>query len=222
MSVPEKDKQIIRDLAKRVAEIASSPVHKEKIDMWMRLNRLERVRPLIHVQAIAASIWVELIPDDQLQTTDPFCRIHEMGLRKKIYCWQHIPDDRVVDDVVVCPLAIRGNSMCTAVWLDHNGTISSDSSGIFDSPEGLNVERPDLDFGAYAIKATINQESDIDKIQTDPHIWIDWEETERRYEYLCDLYDGILRVERRGPDFIWFMIMDTLSTRYIPAIRPRI
>ena len=67
MSISEKDKTVIRDLAKKVADIASLPVHKEKSDMWMRLNRLERVRPLIHIQAIAQSIWVELIPDDQFR-----------------------------------------------------------------------------------------------------------------------------------------------------------
>ena len=70
MTASAEDKRVIRDLAKRVAEIASDPVNSRKRDMWMRLNRLERVRPLIHVQAIAWNIWEELIPGDQLETTD--------------------------------------------------------------------------------------------------------------------------------------------------------
>lgn len=51
-------------------------------------------------------------------------------------------------------------------------------------------------------------EEDIDKIQTEAELSVDWEETERRYERLCDLYDGILRIEKRGPDFMWFAPMD--------------
>ena len=190
MSIPEKDEHIIRDLAKKVAEIASLPVHEEKRDMWTRLNRLERVRPTIHVQAIDPSIWVELIPDDQLQTTDAFCRNQEMDLRKKIYCWENFRDDRVVDDVVVCPIVIRGDSRSTGFGMKEN------------------MERPEMKFGAGLLKNTIEKESDIDKIQTDPQVSVDWEETERRYQRFCDLYDGTMRVEKRGPDFFWLTVMD--------------
>ncbi len=190
MSIPEKDKLIIRGLAERVAEIASLPVHDEKRDMWIKLNRLERVRPMIHVQAIDASIWVELIPDDQLQTTDSFCRGQEMALRKKIYCWENFPDDRVVDDVIVCPIVIRGDSRSTGFGMKTN------------------MERPAMRFGAGLLKNTIEKESDIDKIQTEPQVSVDWEETEKRYERLCDLYDGVLKVEKRGPNFFWLTVMD--------------
>jgi hypothetical protein len=190
MSLPEKDKSVVRELAKRVAEIASLPVHKEKRDMWTRLNRLERVRPLIHVQAIDPSIWVELIPDDQLQATDAFCRGHEMALRKKIYCWENFPDDRVVDDVIVCPIAVKGESRSTGFGMK------------------VNMERPSMRFGAGLLKNTIENERDIDKIQANPKVWVDWEETERHYQRLCDLYDGVLRVEKRGPSFFWLTVMD--------------
>ena len=186
MSIPEKDKRVIHDLAEKVGEIASLPVHDEKRDMWIRLNRLERVRPLIHVQAIDVSIWAELIPDDQLQITDDFCRGQEMALRKIIYCWENFPDDRVVDNVVISSIITR-------------------SSGF-----GMkqNWVRPEMKFGAGILKNTIENESDIDNIQTDPQVSVDWEETERRYERLCDLYDGILQVEKRGQSFMWPTVMD--------------
>ncbi len=190
MSISEKDKTIIRDLAKKVADIASLPVHKEKSDMWMKLNRLERVRPLIHVQAIAQSIWVELIPDDQLQTIGPFCRGQEMALRRKIYCWENFPDDRVVDDVVECPIIIRGDSQSTGFGLQGD------------------IERPKERFGAWAIKPVIVEEEDMDKIDTQPKVWVDWERTQQNYQRLCDLYDGTLRVEKRGRSFFWFSPID--------------
>jgi len=190
MPIPEKDKRIIRDLAKRVAEIASLPIHDEKRDMWTRLNKLERVRPLIHVQAIDGSIWAELIPGDQLQTTDPFCRGHEMALRKKIYCWENFPDDRVVDDVIVCTIAVHGDCRSTGFGMKTN------------------MVRPDMPFGAGLLKNTIENESDIDNIQTEPQVSVDWEGTEQHYQRLCDLYDGILKVEKRGHNFFWLTVMD--------------
>lgn len=191
MSVSEKEKNVIRDLARRVAEIAHLPIQQEKIDLWIRLNRLERVRPLIHVQAIDPSIWVELLPDDQLQTTDEWLRGQERALRQKIYCWEHFPDDRVVDDVIVCPIVIHGDIRATGFGMP-----------VIHEPA---TKR----FGAYAIKNAIEKESDLDNIQTEPHLWVDWEETDRQYARLCDLYDGILRVEKRGPDFFWLPVMDT-------------
>lgn len=190
MSISEKDKSIIRDLAKRIAEIASLPIHVEKIDMWTRLNRLERVRPLIHVQAIDGSIWAEMVPNDELQTTDGFCRNQEMYLRKIIYCWETFPDDRVVDDVIICPIAVRGECRTTGFGME------------------VNMERPEMQFGAGLLHNTIEKESDIDNIQTESEVWVDWEATNSNYEALCDLYDGILRVEKRGPSFFWLVVMD--------------
>ena len=94
MTVSAKDKVVIQDLARQVAEIAAEPINNQKRDMWVRLNRLERVRPLIHVQAIDESIWAEMLPPESLKTTDPFLCQHEKELRKKIYCWEYFRDDR--------------------------------------------------------------------------------------------------------------------------------
>lgn len=45
----KRDKGILRDLAKQVAEIAALPIMDERRALWNRHNRLERVRPLILV-----------------------------------------------------------------------------------------------------------------------------------------------------------------------------
>ena len=190
MTTSAQDKRVIRNLAKRVAEIASDPVNDQKRDMWMRLNRLERVRPLIHVQAIDWNIWEELIPSGRLETTDPFSRQHELELRKRLYCWENFRDDRVVDDVITCPIAIHGDIRTTGFGIERD------------------LEKPENPSGAHRFRSVIVAEEDIDHIQTEPDVSVDWEETERRSERLCDLYDGTLRVEVRGPDFFWFGPMD--------------
>ena len=190
MPISAKETSVIRELARKVAEIAVDPVQDQKREMWTRLNRLERVRPLIHVQAIDANIWEELIPNDRLETTDPSARHHELELRKTIHIWDNFRDDRVIDDVIVCPIAIHGDLHAASFGLQKD------------------IEKPQEASGASAFRPVIVEEEDIDKIRTEPELSVDWGETERRYERLCDLYDGILSVEKKGPDFFWFGPMD--------------
>lgn len=190
MPIPVADREIIRGLAHRVAEIAAHPAQEEKRQLWIRINRLERVRPLIHIQAIAANIWEELIPPETLQTTDPFCRAQELELRQRIYAWEHFQDDRVIDNVIVCPLVIEG----------------------MDVGVGPQVTRPAKRWGAHAYQSVLTEESDIEKIQVEAEVRVRHDATEQRYQRLCDLYDGILRVEKRGPAFFWFHPMDDFAT----------
>ena len=194
MPISPEDRKIIRDLAAKVADIARHPVQQQRKQLWMRLNRLERVRPLIHVQAIAPDIWEELIPPSELRCVDAFCRGQELQLRRKIYCWENLQDDRVVDDVVVSPLVIRG-----------------DISNIGFGPRA-NIERSGARSGAHAYRTVIVAERDIEKINTTYQLSLDQAATEKSYQLFCDVYDGVLRVEKRGRDFFWFAPMDTFIT----------
>jgi hypothetical protein len=186
----DRDTRIVRDLVRRVSEIAADSVNDVKRDLWTRLNRLERVRPLVHVQAIAWNIWEELIPPDTLAAADPFARQQELDLRRRIYCWDHFRDDRVVSGEVVCPIALRDDLIADGFGIRRDISHSGERSG------------------AYAIKTVIRKEADIDRIQDRSNVTIDREETERRYVRLCDLYDGTLPVVKRGPSFFWFYPMD--------------
>ena len=47
------DRTVIRELARRVAEIAARPVQDERRDLWRRHNSLQRTRPLIYVRWFA-------------------------------------------------------------------------------------------------------------------------------------------------------------------------
>jgi hypothetical protein len=59
----------------------------------------------------------------------------------------------------------------------------------------------------------IVEERDIDRIDTEPVVTVDWDDTERRYQLLLELYGGILRVEKRGTAFFWFQPVDQFITR---------
>ena len=55
--VSDNDRTVLRRLAEQVASIASLPVHREKAELWRRVNDLEPVRPMVWINE---SPWHEL------------------------------------------------------------------------------------------------------------------------------------------------------------------
>ena len=74
MAVSPKERAILRGLAQRLAEVAALPTQQEKAELWRRLNRLERVRPMIILQN---GTWHETGGEIKLETQDEFARQQE-------------------------------------------------------------------------------------------------------------------------------------------------
>lgn len=91
----QKNRRILRDLARGVAGIASLPIMSERREMWKRHNRLERVRPMILV--FPEGSWRELLPQSVLHCEGEKDREIEWELRRRIYCYEHIHDDMVIE-----------------------------------------------------------------------------------------------------------------------------
>ena len=182
MGMPATDVALVRDLARRVAEIAALPVQAEKAELWRRLNRLDPVRPMVMLQNGA---WNETLDDREAQCSDGFCREQELHLRRVLYQWEHMPCDLVVEGTFYSPIVTRSTG-----W-------------------GLDVKavRPDHYFGAAHFEPVIISEDDMEKIGL-PQVTVDREETERLFQRHCELYDGILKVEKRGRCGFWFAIFD--------------
>ncbi len=98
MTVSAGDKVILRELARKVAEIGNRPEQKQKAELWRRHNDLERVRPMVLIFPEGA--WAELLPDQDLQTGSDLCRGLERDLRMRIYYWEHMRDDNVIEPVI--------------------------------------------------------------------------------------------------------------------------
>lgn len=75
MSMNQKDKRLLQDLAKQVAEVASLPIMAERREMWKRHNRLERPRPMILV--FPEGSWRELLPQTVLKCEDENARRYD-------------------------------------------------------------------------------------------------------------------------------------------------
>ncbi len=102
---------------------------------------------MIHVQALDWNIWEELIPPEQLETTASFVRQQELKLRKQLYCWENFRDDRVVDDVIACPIVVCGDIVAAGFGIEKD------------------IKRPENPSGAHAYHSVIVSEEDIDSVE---------------------------------------------------------
>ena len=156
MPVSENDRDIVRQLAHRLAEVAALPIQNQNRNSWKALNRLEPVRPMVFINELP---WGEVNKHDDLQChcDDEFCRDIEYSLREKLYLWEYMPADMVIDPVF------------------YTQTVFSDS-GYGLSP--VTVEGSS-DYGIAARDYVPIMESDeqIDAI-TLPEITPDWQATE--------------------------------------------
>lgn len=190
MDMDERDRRILRELAKKTAEIASLPVQKEKAAMWKSLNSLKRVKPMIWINEIP---WHEMDVNHELrlQTTNEFCRFYEWQLRSTIYQWEHMPGDMVVEPVIYSPLAIQDTG--------------------FEITEEVDILRTDERSSVVSrhFHIQIQEESDLEKIKM-PVVSHDEAATQQHYEMTEELFGDILRVEKRGAPGFWFAPWDEL------------
>lgn len=96
-----KDKEVIRELSKRVVEISRLPEYVEKRKRWADHNDLKGdMQPLLWICPDDDGGWLELVPESVLETEDSDYRRLEWNLRKLIYHHENFEDDFVVEAVV--------------------------------------------------------------------------------------------------------------------------
>lgn len=169
MKIPQKDKAILRNLGQRVAEIAHLPIQLEKAGMWRRLNRLDPVRPMVnwHMENLC---WPELLPDSLLESESAIGRDYERHLRRILYQWDNLRDDKVIEAIIPYRKAIRNTGLGILPRLTH--------------PEQEHG-------GAKAFETVLAEETDIEKIQM-PRVSVDEETTDRNRQICEEIFDGIL------------------------------
>ena len=174
----QSDRDVLRRLAGELAEIAVLPVHREKAELWRRLNDLDSVRPMVWINEIC---WNEMNVDDELtlQTEHPWARDQETELRRTLYQWRHLPGDMVVNDFLACPLAIHSTDF-----------------GIIEDVDVVKTDETS-DVVSRRFHIQIKEPQDIEKIRM-PVVTHNEQATELRYQVMCDVYGGIMPVRRRG------------------------
>ena len=169
----ERERNVIRGLARRVAETAARPEQEERRRLWYAQNRLEPIRPLVFCSPEGA--WVELLPECALECEDEGARGIERGLRMRLYAAEHFHDDEVCDRAY-----------------NVNRVVHSSGWGI-----GPRYTHPGFARGAYNWEPPIKTRADIEKIQM-PQITYDERATRRSLEFHEELLGDILEVSLVG------------------------
>jgi hypothetical protein len=172
------DREVLRELGSRVAEIAALPVQQETISGWKAVNGLRAHRPMVALDQLP---WHELADDPLLATecADPFNRGLEIDLRRTLYRWEHIRADMVVEPELLIPKVIRIDGFGIEM---HEETTSLDARNNVVSHHFFDQLANEED--AYKIRA--------------PKVWLDAETTARIEAQAHEIFDGILPVRLQG------------------------
>jgi hypothetical protein len=185
----EQDREILRDLAQKTAEIAALPIQEEKKRLWRKLNGLQPERPMVTIDQVC---WNELNSDGKLtlRCEDAECRIYEDRFRKTLFQWDYFPVDMVVEDYVRVSRAINGAPT----------TVNNVPGALF----GMKIQEQTLSTDAANDVVSHHYENQfksiddvMEKIQM-PVISHDAAETKRRMEKARWLFEGIMPPREEG------------------------
>jgi hypothetical protein len=176
--VTRSDRDVLRGLADRVAEIAALPIQAERRQLWKQLNELHAAKPMVWLNDIC---WSELNVHDELtlQTSSAFCREIETELRQRLYWWTHMPGDMVVDPVIHAPLVVHDTGIGIEVEED---TLSTDSEN---------------EIVSHGYHHVITDEHDLEKIRM-PVITHHERRSEEVLQGYEAIFEGVLHVHQRG------------------------
>lgn len=178
MAFSKRDSEIIRELGKKVAEIAALPIQEEKRRLWRALNGLKTERPMVMIDQLP---WHEMNVDNELtlQSESTFCRNLEEYLRRTLYLWKHMPADMIVEP-----------------YVEINKVICGTEFGIEIKEHTLTTD-PRNDIVSHHYIDQFKTEEDLEKIKL-PQVYYDREATEKDLEMAHELLDGILEVRLQG------------------------
>ena len=184
------EKDVLRRLVGELAAIAALPVHREKAELWRRLNDLESARPMVWINEIP---WHEMNVQDELtlRTRHPWAREWETTLRQTLYQWRHLPADMIVSDFMECPLAIHSTD--------------------FGIVEDVELARTDAanPIVSRRFNIQIRDWPDLEKIRL-PQVVHVAAATEERYRVMSEICAGLMPVRKVGQTHIWFTPWDYL------------
>lgn len=182
----KEETQMLRELARRKAEIFTKPVVTERIRLWKKHNALKQERPMLLV--FPEGGWQDLIAADkslQCRCDDPILRAIEQDLRCEIYGFEHFD----TDNVPTAGVEVR-KAYYSSGW------------GVEAHWEMSEKER-----GARRFDPVIKDESDLDKMHF-PVISHDEDTSKRRFEAVKEIFDGIVPVNLVGVTHTSFHIMN--------------
>ena len=176
LTIQKKDRDYLRELAKKLYDISMNPEWEKKVILWEKKNALTKVRPLI-LFMLPEEVWPELIPASNLRIEKPYWRSIEWDLLKRIYRYEKIKDDYIIDNKLYIPIRYSLSD-----WYPGR-------------------KRPYAGDGKKAEKfyPSIENYTDLNKIKTPVLLDIDYELTKKEIEASQEVFGEFLNVIKNEP-----------------------
>lgn len=171
-SISLHDRLVLRDLAKRIADLAARPEEGEKRDLWYRHNALEPTRPLVFCDP--ENGWNEILTPDKLQCEGGLARGWEWHLRREIFWGEQMRDDKVIE-----PHFNVGHVYTETDWGLRETRIGGQAGG------------------AWRWEAPLKSYDDMEKLHF-PQITVDYEATEELLRLAQETFGDILQVRLKS------------------------
>ena len=171
-------RNVVRDLAKRVAELAHTPENAWRQKLWCDVNSLRRPERAPVICNIGSGALEELLPRSVVTAQDPYLANIEYGFRKLLHKWE-LGDDTVIDP-----------------WIAVGAVMRLEGQHLWGLPiKHIDTDRPDVSRTAWMYDPPIKDEKDIERI-VPPRYHHDPKATEDNLSRMDDLLGDILPVKR--------------------------
>ena len=173
LAMSAHDRQVLRGLAARVAELAAREGEAAKRELWLRHNALKPTRPL--VVCSPENAWNEILPPEVIECEDAMARGWETQLRQQIFWGERMGDDTPIEPVFMV-YAIAHESGWGVQELRHESGLAG---------------------GSYSWEAPIREWADMERLRP-CEVRIDEEATRGIFELAGEVFDGLLEVRYGG------------------------
>ncbi len=183
-----QDTEIVRELSKKLVEIAGSPENEVRRRRWADHNDLiSNEHTLLWVCPDDDGGWQELVPPETLKCSDPELRELEVRLRRYLYQAEHFPDDFAFEPWVYW--TVPG---------EYTGYTYGDPNQ--KSAWGIPIHAPQVGKNAYHLDAFIQEEEDFEPLlQHEVDFIEDTGELHRVRDKLKEALGGIIDVRFQVP-----------------------
>ena len=170
--ISDSDREILCQLAEKVAELAARDIEQQKKQLWYKVNALEKTKPIVFCDP--ENGWNEIITDEQMKCEGELARQWEMTLRKEIFWGESMGDDKVIEAVFNVPYIFSESD-----WGMHE-----------------KIHRTKQE-GSYAWEPPLKDITDLSKLHA-PIIKVNYDDTELMMETARKTFEGILEVKLKG------------------------
>jgi len=173
-----RERDVVRELARRIAELANSDENVWRQKLWRDVNSLRKPERAPVICHPGGGVWAESLPRETIVCKDPYLANLEYQFRQTLYKWE------LGDDTVISP------------YMAVSAVIRLEGQHFWGLPIGyVSVSYEDVSLTAWRYDPPIKEESDIDRI-VPPHYHYDEPATQESLNRMHDLLGDILPVKQ--------------------------